>query len=212
YGIARLPAVVEVEVCRHCGAVRLGHRWLPSGGTFEGALERVLEWLASRLEPVEPLEAAEVAGYTLRSEPNWTTRLALRVRGAGPGGVEAEAEVPLTVRLRPTICPRCKVQVSGEYQVLVQVRAPRRLRGRLMGLVEEAAARSGVGGDVIEAVETRDGVDVYLTHRGAASRLLSALRRVAPLRVTGPHREYVGITSRGKRRTRDTYVARIEEA
>ena len=210
YGVARLPGEVRVEVCRYCGAVRLGHRWVPSGGTFEGALEAVLDWLSRGLKRVEPLVGVELAGYRLLTQANWTTRLVVRLRGRTPEGAAVEAEAPLTVRLVPSICPRCKTVVSGEYQVLVQVRAGRRWRGELGRLVEEAIARAGVGGDVIEVIEGRDGVDAYLTHRGAASRLISALRRLAPLRVSGPHREYVGVTSRGKRRTRDTYVARLD--
>jgi nonsense-mediated mRNA decay protein 3 len=209
YGVARLPGTVQAEVCRYCGAVRLGHRWLDSGGTFEGVLELVVGHLAPRLRPVEPLARVEVAGYRLVTQANWTTRLILRLRGYTPEGHVVEAEAPLTVRLEPSICPRCKTQVSGEYQVLVQIRAPRSMRGSLRPVVEEALERAGVAGDLIEVVESRDGVDAYLTHRGAASRLISALRRLAPASVSGPHREYVGLTSTGRRRTRDTYVVRL---
>ncbi len=207
YGVARVPREVRVEACRYCGAVRLGGRWVDSGGTFEGAVDSVVRWLSERLQPVEPLAGVRVESWEALTRPDWSTRILLRLRGWTRGGVEVEGEAVTTVRLEPSICPRCKTRVSGEYEVLVQVRgAP---AGRLSRLVEEAVRRAGVGDAVIEVSESRDGVDAYLTHRGAARRLLKALQRLAPLRVAGPYREFVGLTSRGKRRTRDTYVARL---
>lgn len=207
YGVARVPGEVRVEVCRYCGSVRLGGRWVETDATFEGVLDAVVGWLSTRLQPVEPLVGVEVLGWDALTRPNWSTRILLRLRGHTAEGVEVEAEAPVTVRLKPSICPRCKTRVSGEYAVLVQVRGS---RPGLRRLVEEAAERAGIIGDVVEVSETRDGVNAYLTHRGAASRLISALKRLAPLRVSGPYREYVGVTSRGRRRTRDTYVARLE--
>lgn len=207
YGVARVPGEVRVDVCRYCGSVRLGGRWVETDATFEGVVDAVVRWLSGRLQPVEPLARVEVLGWDALTRPNWSTRILLRLRGYTSDGVEVEAEAPTVIRLNPSICPRCKTRVSGEYSVLVQVRGG---RGGLKRLVEEAVERAGIIGDVIEVAETRDGVDAYLTHRGAASRLISALKRLAPLRVSGPYREHVGVTSRGKRRTRDTYVVRLD--
>lgn len=207
YGVASVPGEVRVEVCRYCGSVRLGERWVETDATFEGILDAVVNWLSKRLQPVEPLIGVEVLGWDALTRPNWSTRILLRLRGWTGDGVEVEAEAPTTVRLQPSICPRCKTRASGEYSALVQVRGR---HPNLRRLVEEAVERAGILGDVVEIAEGRDGVDAYLTHRGAASRLISALERLAPLRVSGPYREYVGVTSRGRRRTRDTYVARLE--
>jgi nonsense-mediated mRNA decay protein 3 len=206
YGVARLPGEVRVDVCRYCGSVKLSGRWLETDATFEGVVDTVVRWLSGRLQPVEPLASVEVLGWDAITRPNWSTRILLRLRGRTSEGVEVEAEAPIVVRLNPSICPRCKTRVSGEYSILVQIRGKRRLKR----LVEEAIEKAGIVSDVIEVSETKDGVNAYLTHRGAASRLITALKHLAPLRVSGPYREYVGVTSRGKRRTRDTYVIRIE--
>lgn len=206
YGVARVPETLHAEVCRYCGSVRIGGRWVPAG-SFEAAVQAVVEWWASKARPVEPLRRVRLAGVEAGSKPDWLTRVVLVVEGEGEGGVRVRARIPVKVQLKPSICPTCKVRVSGEYDTLLQLRGGD--PGRLERLALEAVEEAGVAGDAVDLIKTRDGVDVYFTHRGAASRVVRALKRMGIVDSVGRTDEYVGVTSTGKRRTRKTIVVRV---
>ncbi len=199
------PSRFRVKVCRFCGRVRWGNRWVEAG-SFPAAVEVAVRMLAERLRPVEPLESLELEGWEPLSEPDWRTRvlvrLALHYRGSRiPYGLETHVE------LEPSICPLCEVRQSGEYDTVVQVRG---LGGaEAMRAVEEALGQAGVWDSLIEVIEGRDGVDVYFTHRGAASRFVRALTRGRRASVSRAIHEVVGTNSSGRTRTRKTITVRI---
>jgi nonsense-mediated mRNA decay protein 3 len=206
YGVVRIPETLQGEVCRYCGSVRVAGRWVPAG-SFEAAVQAIIEWWFGRAKPVEPLIRVKLASVEALSKPDWLTRVALLVEGEDEGGVKVQAKVLVKVQLKPSICPTCKTRVSGEYDTVLQLRGgyPSMLEKLALEVIEEA----GVGADAVDLIRTRDGVDVYFTHRGAASRVVRALKRRGLVESVGRADEYVGVTSTGKRRTRKTIIVRI---
>ncbi|GAB6148161.1 NMD3-related protein [Stetteria hydrogenophila] len=205
YGVARIPGVLRGEVCRYCGSVRIAGRWVPAG-SFEAAIDAVVRWQASKARPVEPLVEARLASWEALSKPDWRTRVALNLEGRTAEGVVVRARVPVVVQLKPSICPTCKTRVSGEYDTVLQLRGGD--PGALERLAVEALTEAGVEGDTVDLIKSKDGVDVYFTHRGAASRLVRILKRRGLVETVGRAEEYVGLTSTG-RRTRKTLIVRV---
>ncbi|MCE4612054.1 MAG: 60S ribosomal export protein NMD3 [Desulfurococcales archaeon] len=202
--IARgLPGEVEVAICRFCGSVRIRGRWLPSA-SFDEAVARVVESLS--LKPASPIEDVGIAGWRFETLPDWRTRVMLTLEGKVES-VRVKSEVIVTVRLKPVTCPRCAVKRSGEYDTLVQVRG----EGALKDVVERALEDLEEWDSLIEVIEAPEGVDVYFMHRGAASRFLKALARHAMIESIGKlEHEIVGVSSRGRVRSRKTIVVRLK--
>ena len=207
YGVASVPSRVEVEVCRYCGSVRLGHRWV-AVSSFGEAVNVIASYIVSKSRPVEPLRRVYLVGLDYETMPNWTTRVNLYLRGES-GDVVVEGRAQLAVLLRPSVCPTCKVRVSGEYDTLLQIRGgdPETVES----IVEEVLAESGLWVHAVDIIRGKDGVDVYFTNTGAARKLAKRLTSKLPGRLERPSHETVGITSRGKRRSRKTLVYRVRE-
>jgi len=206
-GLARLPRRVEAEICRYCYSVRLGGRWAPVS-SFEKAVWLVASRAVERARPVEPLEGVELSGLDYETLPNWSTRVTLRLRGSYRG-LTVEGPQQLLVRFRASVCPVCKVRVSGEYDTVLQVRGgdPEVVEGEVYRIIGE----EGLAGQTVDLIRTRDGVDVYFTNPGAARKLAKRLRNRVGGRLEGVHHETVGRNARGRMRSRRTMVLRIED-
>jgi len=207
HGLARLPQRVEVEICRYCYSVRLGGRWVPVS-SFEEAVWLATSRAVERARPMDPLEGVELVGVDYETLPNWSTRVSLRLRGRYRG-LAVEGTQQLLVRFKATVCPVCKVRVSGEYDTVLQVRGgdPGRVEGEVYRIIGE----EGLAGQTVDLIRTRDGVDVYFTNPGAARKLAKRLRNRVGGRIEGVHHETVGRNSRGRMRSRRTMVLRIED-
>ena len=205
YGLAVLPRRVTVEVCKYCGSVRLGNRWIQAS-SFQDAVYMIARHVLSRAKPVDPLERVELVSVEYDTLPNWLTKVRLQLRASYRGSVITGWQ-SLEVRLKPTVCPTCKIRVSGEYDTLVQVRGGD--PGEVERIIEEEVVRQGLLSHFVDLIRGRDGVDVYFTHRGAARKLAKALARYYEASIKTPAHEDVGVGSTGKRRTRKTIVVRL---
>ncbi len=204
YGVARLPGRVEVQVCRYCGRILLGGRWV-TAGSFEDAVESIAGYILSRARPVEPLENVELSRLGYETKPDWTTRVHLVLRGRYRG-VMVVGGSDLVVQLRPSICPLCKTRVSGEYDTVLSILdAPTSLEDEVLALVEDR----GLASQLVDIIRVKDGLNIYFTNRGAASKLVKMLSRVYNIERLGEAYEEVGIDSSGRRRTRRTITVRI---
>ncbi|MEB3806233.1 MAG: 60S ribosomal export protein NMD3 [Desulfurococcales archaeon] len=206
YGVAVLPDIVRVEACRYCGAVRIGGRWVRAS-SFDEAVETIARYVVERARPVEPLEDVELAGIEYESSPNWTTRLTLHLIGRYRD-VTITGRARVLVQIKSSICPVCRVRVSGEYDTLLQIRGAR--GEALRREVEEGLVNAGLLGQLVDIVESRDGIDVYFTNRGAARKLARELSRRFKARLYEVVHETVGVDSSGRRRSRKTLVLRIK--
>jgi len=206
YGVVRgLESRWRFEVCRFCGRVRVGGRWVEAG-SFHAILETVVPYIVGRLRPVEPLEFVSLEEWEAITEPDWRTRLVLRL-AATYQGLRVTLHAETAVELEPSICPICEVRQSGEYDTVVQLRGlPSE---ELRRLTEQALQESMIWESLVDVVESRDGIDVYFTHRGAANRFVKAVTRLRSARVQGPLHEVVGSTRTGKIRTRKTFIVRF---
>ncbi|MCE4600274.1 MAG: 60S ribosomal export protein NMD3 [Desulfurococcales archaeon] len=205
YGVASLPSTVRVEACRYCGAVRLGGRWIHAS-SFHEAVEAIARYVVERTKPVEPLEDVELAGIEYESSPNWTTRLTLHL-ASHYRGVTITGRAGILVQIKSSICPVCKIRVSGEYDTVLQIRGAR--GEALRRGVEEGLANAGLQEQLVDIIESRDGIDVYFTNKGAARKLARELSRRFKARLYEVVHETVGVDSSGRRRSRKTLVLRI---
>lgn len=197
------PSVVSASVCRFCGRVRIGGRWVDNDYGFEGAIDRVVSsGLAKTLRAKPPLEGVSLEGWEPLSKPDWTTRIRVRLR-AWYKGAALTGSIEVSVRLEPGVCSHCMARRSGEYDCLVQVRG-----GDVSGMVDKALQASGAWRWLVDYVESREGVDLYFSHRGAANRLVKALRRLYGARASRVEYEEVGLRA-GGRRARKTIVVRV---
>lgn len=208
YGLARLQERVEAEICRYCGAVRLGGRWVQVY-SFGGAVEALARYLVSKARPVEPLERVELARVEYDTLPNWRTRIQLKLNGVYRGHV-VEGSQELTVRLKPSVCTLCKTRVSGEYDTVLQVRGadPELLEEKVGEVIE----RLGIHRQTVDLIPGRNGVDVYFTNTGAARKVARELSKLLGGAVTVPRYEEVGVDASGRRRGRKTLVLRVGRA
>ncbi|MCE4603543.1 MAG: 60S ribosomal export protein NMD3 [Aeropyrum sp.] len=203
-GIARLrDNEIAVEMCTWCGRVRIGHKWY-SHKTPEDAVGDVI---VRRLKPMpsEHVDRVEVSGWVLQSKLDWRTRVVVELR-ASVGNTIIRDSKSVVVRFKPSKCPDCVTRVSGEYDTLVQVRG-----SRARQIVYRVLANLGGELGILDVVETREGVDLYFSHRGGASRFLSALKSEARVKISRVEHEHVGLSGGGRRRSRKTISARIDE-
>jgi len=206
YGIAYIQHRIVVEACRYCGRIRLGGRWIPVIG-FREAVISAIEYSSSKLKPVEPLESVRITDIVFLTEPDWSTRVYLKLEGRYKG-VNITGGGEAVVRLKPSICPLCKVRVSGEYDTVVTIsRAP----DNMESILHEIIRREGIQNQLVDVIWVKDRLNVYFTNKGAASKLVKGLKKRFKIRVGRLEYEDVGITRMGKRRTRKSINVEVLE-
>ena len=208
HGIASLPGRIDVEVCRYCGRARLGHRWVEAG-SFEAAIRRAIEYHLSRAARQSRFQRVRIAGLRYETLPNWNTRVEVELE-AYYGDYRVTSTTTVTVRLHPSICPVCKTRVSGEYDTVLQVRGAS-ARGLSEEELAEQAWRLGLGHQLVDVIQVRDGVNVYFTNPGAARKLAKKLIQKYGGTLSRVHYEHVTTTSTGQTRTRRTILLRLDK-
>ena len=209
-GIVRLPSRVNARICRYCGSVWLGGKWIPAG-SFEDAVRLVAERAVSQARRDPGFERVSISGLRYETLPNWRTLVELDIEGFA-GDIRAVQRVSLEIRLEPSICPVCKTRVSGEYDTVLQIRGLRPA-GLDPGMVEELvigeSLRLGLARQLVDVIRHKSGVDVYFTNTGAARKLAKRLASLYGGSTSPVRYENVTITSTGRRRTRKTLVLRL---
>ncbi len=152
------------------------------------------------------MDKIKLRDIVFKTEPNWTTRLILIFEG-DIRGEKVEWRKPVTIKLRPSICPRCTTRISGEYDTVVQLRGFR--SEVLENEIQMVMSDLGMIDDLIDIIRHKEGVDVYFSHIGAARKFIKTLLKRYEASWKGPYREIIGTTSSGKNRTRNTFIVRI---
>ncbi|NOZ30641.1 MAG: hypothetical protein GXO68_01650 [Crenarchaeota archaeon] len=205
YGLADIPSTAEATICRYCGSIRIGGRWIHVR-SFDEAIGTLAAYLVEKAKPVEPIERVVLVSIDYETLPNWSTRVKLSLKGVYRGR-SIQGYQSITVRLRPSICPLCKTRISGEYDTVLQIRGAD--SEYLEKLVESVLRKLEIYEQVVDIIPGKNGLDVYFTNAGAARKVAKELAKITGGKITVPEYEYVGIDSSGRRRTRKTLVLRV---
>ncbi|MEB3845216.1 MAG: 60S ribosomal export protein NMD3 [Desulfurococcales archaeon] len=205
YGLVRFPEIVEYEICRYCGSIRIGDRWVHVS-SFEEGIETIVAHIASRqkLPPGFKLLSAGIERY--RTQPNWRTKADIVIVASYEGETVYQRGT-VTVQFKPSVCPVCKIRVSGEYDTLLQVRG--RIPERIEEKIVEITASLGLQDSLVDVIPSKEGVDVYFTHTGAARKLARKLANTYGGVISRVRYEDVTISSTGKHRARKTLLVRL---
>lgn len=190
---------IRADLCRVCGSVKVGSKWVEAAD-FPDAVDKVVKFYAGKILRVDPsVEKAEITSIRLKTGPSWRTLVDVIVEGVY-GGKRFRVEKELTVFLSPAKCPRCIMYDSREFSAVVQIRGFKR------ELVEKAVSSilskdHRLTRELVEAIETKDGANLYFYSAGAARKLARRVSVALGGKVFESH-EDVGINRSGKRRSR----------
>ncbi len=189
---------LRYDLCKICGNVRIGYRWMNTHSFTEALKTVVYRDIPRYVKPGEAVTIKGVDGYELLSEANWRTRINVYFH-IEYGGVEKSVPVEFIVYFNPVKCPRCMMVESGEYEAVIQLRnIDRRRLDRI--LMEEFSRDRRLQRDLIDVIESGNGVDLYFYNHGAARKLARRLASRLGLRIMENY-EQVGQRS-GKPRAR----------
>ncbi len=206
YGIIQLPLRGEFEICKYCGSVRVGNKWIQVN-SFQQAIETIIQYLikksikqASHKEQI--FTNISLARITYNTLPNWRTHITLDITAETHGYPVTETK-NIIIQLKPTICPVCKIRVSGEYDTVLQIRGiydPETLEEQIYLTILE----QGLGKSFVDLIRTKDQINVYFSNKGAARKLAKRLIKMYGGSLSQLEYEDVTVSSQGKRRSRKT--------
>jgi NMD protein affecting ribosome stability and mRNA decay len=168
YDLVDAPDRVEVRVCRQCGAVHRGNRWVDVGATdyTDVAIEEVTGALGVHVD------AGSVSWQVAPEQVDETTVRAHCQFSGVLRGTPVTEEVVVPAKFGRETCDRCGRIAGGAYASVVQVRARRRTPSATECERAETIARSLVAdleadGDreafVSGLTDRPEGVDVELS-------------------------------------------------
>ncbi len=162
-----------LELCKTCYSLKIGFKWIQTNG-FEDALNIVVYRVISKIvEPGEGVSSLTLDGYELMTNPSWRTVVKVFFKGLY-GGVEFRYPIVFTIFFKPVKCPRCKMMDSGEFEAVLQIRDVD--KKELDKVLEKIIMRDKrYVENLIDVIETRNGVDLYFYDHGTARRLARLL-------------------------------------
>jgi nonsense-mediated mRNA decay protein 3 len=177
--LAKLPQVVRVEVCSHCGARHRGGSWGDPLASVERAIEEEL-----RLG-VEPDRRVDTWRLQLQGEQKDPTNWAYEAAVTGTAlGVPFEVRGQVVATVHRSTCTRCGRRSGGYYESILQLRAEDRAfedeEKDLAGdLIERTLKGMHAAGDLdsflVKAEAVRGGYDFYLGTVHAGRTIARAL-------------------------------------
>lgn len=163
--IVQLPDSIEVVRCGVCGAIKSrGGRFLAIDlvdhirGLLEGYVARgvvaegVSQASIGRVEIQEDVAVVEVVGVA--------------------GGTALRQVLRVRVATETTLCPGCFKRKTRSFEAVIQLRPGNR---RAVALVSRLAGELYGHPGVVDAKETRDGVDLYVAEKSTAARIVRSL-------------------------------------
>lgn len=175
----RLPGRMEVEVCKHCGRMRLGGKWVPLD---EG---KISKHVISKCRG----DFSE-AHYDLHEQK---ARFTVDKSGA-------HIERRISVELKTTVCPECSRISGGYFEAIVQIRGdPYRVEKKAQKLMEMLKERTFI----TKTEEKHGGIDIYA---GKSKPVLALFNDMGTKTVISS--KLVGV-SQGKRLYRTTFLIRV---
>lgn len=191
-------STIRASLCKICGSVKIGLKWVETRG-FEEAIDSVVkEFVPHLIVPAQGVKDVRVKDYRLETSASWRTLIRLYIEGVY-GGKEFLVERDLTIVFSPSKCPRCIMYDSREFEAVVQIRGfDLNLVSRM---VEKIIGRDHrILRDLVDTVETSNGIDLYFYNHGAARKLARRLSILLKASLQESFEE-AGIRS-GRRRSR----------
>lgn len=193
---------LRYELCKICGNIRVGYRWLNTHGFEEAISLLVREEIPRYIEPGPGVSNLEITGFEYITEPNWRTRVRINLSGLY-GGQVFDTSLEAVILFTPVKCPRCKMIESGEYEALLQIRGTKKHELNEL-LKKEFDADPRLAIDLVDVIETDRGVDLYFYNYGAARKLARRLARKLGFEM---HESYETVGTRsGRQRARLTII------
>lgn len=201
-----LPDKIVVELCKNCGSVKLGSKWVETSG-FKGLLDAINRIVQSRIR--------------VRFEDTIVS-LNLSQLKFGVQEVEVYGEVEigkekvvqrgiLKLEVKPILCPKCSKKISGSFDAIVQIRSSRgKLTLREVREVKKALGSIGKRhlSNIVSIEEVSGGLDIKVLTHNTAREISNVLRERYGAKTLESHKQ-VGVDDRGKKKTRLTISVRI---
>ncbi|MEB3759476.1 MAG: 60S ribosomal export protein NMD3 [Desulfurococcales archaeon] len=213
YGILSIEEKHEYEICRYCGSIRIKGRWIQVN-SFQEAINNIVHYIVKRsiehaMRTGSYAKNIKLERIEYETMPNWSTKISLHIK-AVIDDVPVREIKTITVRLRPSICPLCKVRVSGEYDTVLQIRGrydPDQLENNIyMEILKLGLTRS-----FVDLVRIKKQINIYFSDKGSALKLAKSLSKYYKSKISGIEHEEVTITSSGKKRTRKTVTLHLDD-
>jgi len=195
--LAQLPSQVEVVRCSVCGAVKsFGGRFSPIG--LDEYVESLVEKYVARRGATEDVVQVVVEGVEIREG----TAL-VKLRG-WYGGASFEQVIPIRLNVKEVVCPLCLKYKTRSYNVIIQLRPG---NSKAESSVRTLAKRLQEHPGVVDVKESKDGVDLYVTDKHAATQIVKEVGAKYISRVLTTWEGY----KYSKRKPKTVYSVRIYE-
>lgn len=213
--LVKVPPIVRVEVCTHCGARHRGGSW---GDPLPDLRPAIEEEVRRGLEVDSRVKRWEVRLEGGQHDPTNFEYTAI-VKGVALG-VPFEVRGPLVLHVQRSTCTRCGRRSGGYYESILQLRAEAReiqaderdLAGRI---IDRELARMHSRGDLdsflVRAKEVKGGWDFYLGTAHAGRDLARAIVQEMGATV-GESPSLVGRDKTGVDLYRVTYSVKLPPA
>ncbi|RLG82417.1 MAG: hypothetical protein DRO40_07710 [Thermoprotei archaeon] len=189
---------LKFDFCKICGSVKIGYKWVSTNG-FEEAINAIVEkYIPTIIVSGIGVENISITGYELKSMASWHTVINIKMKGVY-GGKEFTIDKDIELYLNPVKCPRCIMFDSREFEAVIQIRGFS--MKKIAKLIDrELRLDNRLARDLIEVIETGDGVNLYFFNHGAARKLA---RKLSSKLGAVIHESYeVAGTRSGKQRAR----------
>lgn len=209
--LAIIPNEIKAEYCRICGSIRIHGRWRTPMDMSEAITTIIWEYLKEPEPTRSDIKRLTLEDVEFVTQPSWRTVVRVTVKGY-ISSIELRQSYDVIVRLQPSICPRCIMRRSGDFEVLVQIRAPRKLLSRLRNIVKDAEKHidENIARDIVDIIDKGNRIDVLFYSRGSANKFVSILKRFGAFHEQRSY-EDIGMDRHGRKRRRTIISLQLEE-
>ena len=220
--LLRVPAELEVTICRRCGAHLVGKQWREAG-EGDPIANAVRATVLSSLEVARLTDAGtkflrphEVPELELRVEPKLTEGV-IKIRAHGKVHelqVKPQLEeARIKFSLKRSTCDVCALKSARHYEAILQVRGKltREKRSEIRKMLQKLASEVGKrerAAFIAKVEELREGLDLYVNPASLARQMAAILKSWFKAEIK-ESAKLVGQTKDGRRKFRYSILARL---
>lgn len=199
-----VPEFATFEVCSHCAATKKHEKWVQSGYYDD---EIINDAIQKDIKINSKLENVEIETKILNNRGT-VYECELHVYGETIGEA-IEAEYPIEVKVKKSVCPDCSKFYSGYYEAVIQLRADdRKLTDEEIKKADEFISneiqrlcKTNKLAYVVERTVLKEGIDYQVGSYNAAHKIVTNLQK----QFGGVIKESRKIVGRDKSKSRDLY-------